>query len=276
MTRVLDVSTAPPPDWDALTVDPPGGHLLQGTAWAAHRRAQGWRPTFVRFDDGRAALVLAHARRPLPGFVAYAPRGPVAAGDPPETVAARAVAVADWLRRRGATILAVDPELDADGDYDAALARAGFRPTEEIQPSRHRLVLELPSAADDATLLAGMSKSTRQRIHAAEQGGTTVREDRDGRIHRCLRRSHGRDGATEAFQLRVRARLQPLVAADRGQRPCPVPGRRTRRTAAWRPARLSAGRPLGDGILGRRRHAPAPARRHHAPPALDDHPDGPR
>jgi lipid II:glycine glycyltransferase (peptidoglycan interpeptide bridge formation enzyme) len=181
MTRVLEASAAPMSDWDALTVDPPGGHLLQGTAWAAHRQAEGWRPTFLRFDDERAALVLTHARRPLPGFVAYAPRGPIAAGDSSEAVAARAAALAEWLRARGATILAVDPELDADATFDAALASAGFRPTEELQPSRHRLVLDLPPAADDATLLAGMSKSTRQRIHAAEQGGTTVREDKEGR-----------------------------------------------------------------------------------------------
>jgi lipid II:glycine glycyltransferase (peptidoglycan interpeptide bridge formation enzyme) len=181
MTRVFEASAEPPPDWDDQTVDPPGGHLLQGTAWAAHRQEQGWRPTFIRFDDDRAALLLTHARRPLPGFVAYAPRGPIIAGDPASAAAARAVALADWLRERGATILAVDPELDADAAFDAALADGGFRPTEEIQPSRHRVVLDLPPGIDDATLLAGMSKSTRQRIHAAEQGGTTVGEDRDGR-----------------------------------------------------------------------------------------------
>ncbi len=126
-------------------------------------------------------MLLTHGRRPLPGFVAYVPRGPIAAGDPPAAVAARAVALADWLRGRRATILAVDPELDADDDYDAALARAGYRPTEEIQPSRHRLVLDLPRGVDDDVLLGGMSRSTRQRIHAAEQGGTAVRSDRDGR-----------------------------------------------------------------------------------------------
>lgn len=182
MTKVIDAASKPPPGWDALTVDPPGGHLLQGTAWAAHRAEQGWRPTFVRFDDDRAALVLAHARRPLPGFVAYAPRGPIGAGDPPGAVAGRAAALADWLRGRGATILAVDPELDADPAYDAALAAAGFRATGEIQPSRHRLLLDLPTGADDDALLAGMSKSTRQRIHAAQRGGTLVREDADGRL----------------------------------------------------------------------------------------------
>jgi len=181
MTRVTEAAPTMPLAWDALTVDPPGGHLLQGAAWADHRREQGWRPSFVRFDDGRRALVLTHDRRPLPGFVAYAPRGPIAAGDPTEGVASRAAALADWLRGQGASILAVDPELGADPAYDAAMAQAGFRPTEEIQPSRHRLILDLPRGVEDAGLLAGMSKSTRQRIHAAEHGGTMVREDRDGR-----------------------------------------------------------------------------------------------
>jgi lipid II:glycine glycyltransferase (peptidoglycan interpeptide bridge formation enzyme) len=180
VTRVVEAPTEPPPGWDALAVDMPGGHLLQSAAWAAHRAEQGWRPFFVRFDDDRVALVLTHARRPLPGAVAYAPRGPIRAGDAVEAVAARAAALADWLRGRGATILAVDPELDADSAYDAALAHAGFRPTEEIQPSRHRLVLDLPAGIDDATLLGGMSKSTRQRIHGAADGGTLVRTDAEG------------------------------------------------------------------------------------------------
>ena len=38
VTRVVAAGSEPSPDWDALTVDPAGGHLLQGAAWAAHRR----------------------------------------------------------------------------------------------------------------------------------------------------------------------------------------------------------------------------------------------
>ena len=181
MTSVVDLLDAAPPEWDRLAVDAPGGHVLQGTAWAEHRRGQGWRPRFARFDDGRAALVLTRARPPLSGFLAYCPRGPIGAGDPPGIVAGRAIALAERLRGDGATILAVDPELDADPAYESALAAAGFQPTEEIQPSRHRLVLDLPAGGDEAALLRGMTKSTRQRIHAAEAGGTAVREDEDGR-----------------------------------------------------------------------------------------------
>ena len=134
----------------------------------------------MRFDDGRAALVLTHGRRPLPGSVAYAPRGPIGAGDPPGAVVARAAALAGWLRREGASILAVDPELDASPVYESGMLAAGFRATEEVQPSRHRVVLDLPAGAGEAAVLAAMSRSTRQRIHGAQASGTLVREESGG------------------------------------------------------------------------------------------------
>jgi lipid II:glycine glycyltransferase (peptidoglycan interpeptide bridge formation enzyme) len=177
---VAVVADVPSADWDALTVDPPGGHVLQSAAWAEQCRGWGWRPRFVRFDDGRAALLLTHGKPLLPGFFAYCPRGPITGGDPPEHVAARAVSLAAWSRAAGATILAVDPELQADAAFEADLAAGGFRITEEIQPSRHRLVLELPGGTDEASLLRAMSKSTRQRIGAAKAGTVSVREDASG------------------------------------------------------------------------------------------------
>jgi lipid II:glycine glycyltransferase (peptidoglycan interpeptide bridge formation enzyme) len=169
-----------PAGWDARTIDLPGGHVLQGTDWAAHRAADGWQPRYLSFADGRAALVLTRPQPPLPGFLAYAPRGPVAAGDPPQEVAARAAGLAAWARDAGATILAVDPELDASEDLERALTSARFRPTEEIQPSRHRMILRFQAGTTDDDLLAMISKSSRQRIRAAEQAGTTIVEDSAG------------------------------------------------------------------------------------------------
>jgi lipid II:glycine glycyltransferase (peptidoglycan interpeptide bridge formation enzyme) len=178
--RIATVSSTAPDGWDERAVEPPGGHVLQGTAWAAHRASLGWSPQFVTFDDDRVALVLTHPQPPLPGFVAYAPRGPIGAGDPPDAVAARAVALARWARDAGGTILAVDPELDADARYESALARRGFAETEEIQPSRHRLVLRFEPGDDEAAVHARFGKSTRQRIRAAGSAGTTVVEDTAG------------------------------------------------------------------------------------------------
>ncbi len=178
--RVSEVSEEPPPSWDDLAVTPAGGHVLQGRSWATHKRRQGWRPWFVTFGDGRVAMVLTRSRPPLPGFLAYAPRGPISAGDPPETVALRCLALADWLRREGATILAVDPELERSQAYADVLGSSGFRATEEIQPSRHRMVLPLPAGSTEEELYARIAKSTRQRIRAAEKAGTVVCEDAEG------------------------------------------------------------------------------------------------
>ena len=177
---VISAEAAPPAGWDAETVDAPGGHVLQGTAWAAHRAAQGWTPHFVRFADTRAALLLTHPQRPLPGFAAYAPRGPISAGDAPEQVAARAAGLAEWTRREAGTILAVDPELDQSEVYDRALRAAGYRPTEEIQPSRHRMILRWSPGEDVDGIHGRIAKQTRQRIRASERAGTEVVDDARG------------------------------------------------------------------------------------------------
>jgi lipid II:glycine glycyltransferase (peptidoglycan interpeptide bridge formation enzyme) len=170
---VRDVTDTPPDGWDDLVVAAPGGHVLQGRAWAAHRAGQGWRTRFVTFDDGRAALVLVQ-RRPVVGLTAYCPRGPVAAGDRPELVAERAAALASWLRAEGVSVLAVDPELDASEAYDRSLDASGFRVIDEIQAGRHRMVLDLPAGTTEAALLSGCAKATRQRIRAATAAGTVV------------------------------------------------------------------------------------------------------
>ncbi|MCI0346094.1 MAG: peptidoglycan bridge formation glycyltransferase FemA/FemB family protein [Chloroflexi bacterium] len=180
ITRVANVQAgAPPDDWDASVVDVPGGDVHQSSLNAGHRAGQGWRPQFVTFEDGRRALVLLRARPPVPGSTAYAPRGPVAAGDDPTRVAARALGLADWARSEGAIVLAVDPILQASPAYDGALARAGFREIDELQAERHRMILEIPAGTSVDAMLGHVSKGTRQRIRAAQEAGLRVDEARD-------------------------------------------------------------------------------------------------
>ncbi|MFO1540272.1 MAG: lipid II:glycine glycyltransferase FemX [Chloroflexota bacterium] len=177
---VVAAAPAAPDGWDARVVAAPGGNLLQGSAWAEHRRARGWTPWFLRFADDREALVLLRPRPPFPGVLAYAPRGPAPLGDPGVAVAGRAAGLRAWVAARGALNLVVDPVLPADPGYAAAIAAAGFRPTAEIQPSRHRMLRPIAPGATDADILAGMTKSARQRIRDAERAGTIVAEDAAG------------------------------------------------------------------------------------------------
>jgi lipid II:glycine glycyltransferase (peptidoglycan interpeptide bridge formation enzyme) len=163
-------------DWDRLTVHASGGHVYQSRAWAGQRARHGWQPLHVMLGDERAALVLV---RPFPwigGAGAYVPRGPIAGShDAPSEVAARTIALADWLATRGVAVFATDAEIPAamTGVRDG-LHAAGFHPIPEIQPSRHRVSLGLARDTDDAAVRAGVAKSTRQRIAAAERDGIVI------------------------------------------------------------------------------------------------------
>ena len=162
-------------DWDARTVDEPGGHVYQSLAWAEHRRASGWRPRFLVGDDGGRTLGLTRGWPIVAGGSAYVPRGPVPMGADPSALAARLIAVGDALAAEGIDVVAADPEVPhADGAFRTAVEAAGFHAIEEIQPSRHRISLALPSGADEATVFETIAKSTRQRIRGAEKAEVVV------------------------------------------------------------------------------------------------------
>lgn len=166
-------------DWDDHVVEAPGGNVYQSRAWATCRQASGWTPRFLVADDGARVLVLTRSWPVVGGGSAYLPRGPVPRrGELPggwESLAERQVAVSDKLSAEGMDVVAADPEVPAsEPAFRARIAAAGFRPIEEIQPSRHRMTLPLGGDADEATVLAGIAKSTRQRIRGAERDGVTV------------------------------------------------------------------------------------------------------
>ena len=172
--RLREASSADLADWDRRTVDAPGGHVYQSRVWGEQRARLGWHPVYVVLDDEHDALVLL---RPFPwigGASAYVPRGP--ATDPGSAGAAgRVAALADWLAGRGVAVVATDAEVPAaDPTYGDGLRAAGFVPIPEIQPSRHRVSLALATDTDDAAVRAGFTKSTRQRIAAAERDGVVV------------------------------------------------------------------------------------------------------
>ncbi|MEJ7749144.1 MAG: GNAT family N-acetyltransferase [Candidatus Limnocylindrales bacterium] len=161
--------------WDARTVDPPGGHVYQSLAWAEHRSRTGWRAVHLVDDsDGGAALALLRPWPWIGGSSAYLPRGPIAAGATPERLGARLAAMTDWLAERGVDVVATDAEVEASSGYRLELRRRRFRPIPEIQPSRHRVSLPLPADGDETPVRAGLAKSTRQRINAAERANVRV------------------------------------------------------------------------------------------------------
>jgi hypothetical protein len=133
----------------------------------------GWRVRYLRFDDGFPVLVLQRRWPWIGGWSAYVSRGPVPA-DAPAVTAERTIALVRWLAGRGTAVAAVDPEVPPDEAFTAPLAAAGFRPIDELQPSRHRMRIPLTDRTE-ADVFAGIAKSTRQRIRKAESTGADIR-----------------------------------------------------------------------------------------------------
>jgi lipid II:glycine glycyltransferase (peptidoglycan interpeptide bridge formation enzyme) len=159
--------------WDALTVLPAGGHVLQSRPWAQHRARMGWQPRFLIGSDGSAVLALLRPWRLVGGASAYIPRGPIPNGAVDELVA-RLAGVTDWLVANHVDVVATDAEVATWTGYGDQIAALGYRSIEEIQPSRHRLVLQLGDRIDEETALGNIGKSTRQRIHQAERRGIKI------------------------------------------------------------------------------------------------------
>lgn len=178
--RVTDVATTAPDGWDARAVSAPGGHVMQGTAWAEHRRSQGADPRFVTFSDERVALVILRHQRLAPGLVATCRRGPTHGGLSGTELAGHIAVLGDAMRELGARELAVDPELDADDGYEAAMDALGAPRTAEFQPSIHVMRLTFAESATEEGVFGAIQRTTRQRIRAAERVGTVVRRDETG------------------------------------------------------------------------------------------------
>ena len=158
--------------WDARVVDAPGGDVYQSVAWAEHRARRGWRPRFLLVGDA-PVLALVRPWPLVPGGSAYVSRGPIPTVDP-ATLAGRLAAVADWLAATGVDVVAADPEVPAGSGFGDRLVDLGFHRIEEIQPSRHRLDLPLGPGADEASVLAGFSATTRNLVRQAERQGLRV------------------------------------------------------------------------------------------------------
>jgi len=187
-----------PPGWDDAAVRSPGGHVLQSSAWANLREAQGWRAEFVPMGDPLpVALVLWRA---LPGGqrIGYVPRGPIVAG-PPQLAAALA-RLATIARERRAVFLKVDPEIDADAAA-VPLRAAGFRRAPDIQPVIATLELDL--SPDEDTLFGALEKDTRWSVRQAEKRGVSVREASGDRDLRALYELYAETGRRAGFITRT-------------------------------------------------------------------------
>jgi lipid II:glycine glycyltransferase (peptidoglycan interpeptide bridge formation enzyme) len=187
-----------PPGWDDAAVRSPGGHVLQSTAWASIREAQGWRSEFHQF--GRPLPVALVLWRSLPGgqSLAYVPRGPIVAE--PSQLDDALSRLASLARERRAIFLKVDPEIDAEVGA-APLGAAGFRRAPDIQPVIATLELDL--GQEENALFAALEKDTRWSVRQAEKRGVTIRDASGDDDLRALYNLYAETGQRAGFITRT-------------------------------------------------------------------------
>lgn len=164
-------------DWDALTVDRPGGDVYQSLGWGAYRARWGWRVRHLVFEDGFRLLAL---ERPWPvvgGSGAYLSRGPLHLDEPATTTADRLVSAADYLAGRGVDVVSSDAEVEAATGYPELLAARGFHRIEENQPARHRISVPLAGLSEEQALAAVLPRTRREIRIATAAGLRVVRHD---------------------------------------------------------------------------------------------------
>jgi lipid II:glycine glycyltransferase (peptidoglycan interpeptide bridge formation enzyme) len=158
--------TDAPNGWDIAAVASPGGHVLQSSAWARIREAQGWRAEFVRIGDPLPVALVLWRSVPVLGELGYVPRGPIVAPGDARSLQEALGALAVLARERGALLLRVDPEISPEAAAEPMRA-ARFRRAPDVQPILSTLDLDLDTTED--ALMAGLEKDTRWSVRQAEK-----------------------------------------------------------------------------------------------------------
>lgn len=203
------VACTDPTIWDAFVSAAGDGSILQSWAWGELKARYGWEPTrYLWTREGQVRGAISVLRKQLPGGLAmhYAPRGPVL-----NKQFAEWPLLWDQLRRRlalqGGTVLKVDPEWPAHGQY--VLQFTGARPTQSIQHQATALV----DLGGGEGVFDRMSTSARRNMRQAERAGviveSSVQLDALDRFYEMLAATADR----QEFTIRPRAYYRDLFTA---------------------------------------------------------------
>lgn len=198
------------PDWDVFVSRAPGGDLVQSTAWARFRQAEGLECHRVVARDSATIVggMQVYARRVGAWRLAYVPYGPLVASEAPQGLVADLVRV---LRRevlqRGAVF--IQPPLH--GEVVAAeLSLCGFEPSDvKVAPSA-TLRLDVARPVDELRL--GLSSRLRRYVRQWERKGVEIRPGSRDDLG-LLAELHARSARLHGFRPVSRAYLDHLWEA---------------------------------------------------------------
>jgi lipid II:glycine glycyltransferase (peptidoglycan interpeptide bridge formation enzyme) len=162
-------------EWDRFVSAARNGAYPQNAAWAEVKAATGWSAERIMLETPSpvGAQLLFHRLGPSPWSVAYAPRGPVAPAFDADNVRAFSERARELGRKRRASHLTVDPEVEAGDPLADHLRAAGWVPGRSIQNDRTRIV-DLTQSEEQ--LWSDLRKKWRQYVQRARRGGIVVVE----------------------------------------------------------------------------------------------------
>jgi lipid II:glycine glycyltransferase (peptidoglycan interpeptide bridge formation enzyme) len=182
VTRVVELTSAPAGDWDAIAVRSPRGEALQSHAWGEVKREAGWTPRRYRIDDSDGPVAAVSIQeRPLAGgplartgvrFL-YAPMGPILLREDQPAAATTLDGLRAIARARRAALLAVDPNWEEGGVAAGCLTEAGFRRARRpVQVSTTGMLV--PLEAEDAAQRKHLNENARRNLDRARKAGVEV------------------------------------------------------------------------------------------------------
>ena len=195
----------PAREWDRFVATHPAGHVLQTSAWGAHKSEFGWHAACVAVRErgtivaGAQVLFRRLAQDALRLAIAYVPKGPLV--DLADAHVCRLLF--DALHRKSrsekAILLKIEPDLPPSPVLTTQLAGYGFRPGQHTIQPRRTLVLDITSPVDD--ILGRMKSKTRYNIRLASRHAVQVRLGSEGDLD-MLYKMYAETSLRDGFAIR--------------------------------------------------------------------------
>jgi lipid II:glycine glycyltransferase (peptidoglycan interpeptide bridge formation enzyme) len=159
---------------------PGGGHIFQSHAWGELKRSLGWEPLRLLMEKeggvvGTAQLLL-YSVLPMPGKLAFCPKGPWLPWDDEETVKIFFEASRAIIKEKGVHTLKVEPEIEEEDEQSKTLLwDVGF---EKFRWNlNHKTAYFVDLAPTEDEIVANMKRGARYNARLAERKGVEIVKD---------------------------------------------------------------------------------------------------
>ena len=168
-------------EWDELVSDSPGGgHVFQSHAWGEMKRSLGWKPLRLVLEKngevvGTAQLLL-YKTTPVPGKLAFCPKGPWLEWEDEEAVRAFFEGSKSIAQEKGIHTLKVEPEIEEEEEQTKALLRGlGF---EKFRwDLNHKTAYFVDANPTEDEIVANFKRGARYNARLAGRRDVEVIED---------------------------------------------------------------------------------------------------